>query len=78
MKASLKSPGIDAMLTALTGINRVGCIERGECVTCKVTGITEASFVDDVSLTEYTISGMCQACQNSLFPEDPFDISIDI
>lgn len=78
MKASLKSPGIDAMLTALTGINRVECIEHGECVTCKVTGITEASFIDEVSRTEYTISGMCQACQDKVFPEDPFDISIDI
>lgn len=40
------------------------------CPTC---GKEYKGFVDDKSLAEYKISGMCQACQDSVFgkPELP-------
>lgn len=77
MKPVAKSASIESILTAITGKNRAAVIEAGECVFCNVTGLTPASFIDDLSRTEYTISGMCQECQDKAFGVDPFDISQD-
>lgn len=77
IKPAPKAPGIDALLTAVTGKSRTECIENGLCTLYDAQGIDEHSFTDALSLTEYTISGMCQKWQDALFSEDPFDISRD-
>jgi len=60
-KATYKSPQVEAMLTAFTGVDRVKTIESGHCTHCfmKVSG-----FDTDIYLQEYLISGYCQTCQD--------------
>jgi len=64
LAATLKSPEVEAMLSKLTGVSRVGAVAEASCVTCKGEANT---FRDDLSRKEYTISGMCQPCQDSVF-----------
>lgn len=64
MKATEKNPEIEALLTAITGKNRVSTIQAGDCTTCENPNI---NFTDALSEREYQISGMCQACQDSRF-----------
>jgi hypothetical protein len=47
---------------------------RSECITCEGE-ITSESFRDDLSKREYSISGMCQKCQDGVFgePEPDWD-----
>lgn len=78
MKASPRPSAIEEILTAITGRNRVEAIEAGECTTCSVKGLLPDMFVDEISRKEYTISGMCQDCQDKVFGMDPFDISMDL
>lgn len=66
MEASKKSPGIDALITQLTGIDRVKSIETQHCVFCN-SPVTEDSFKDAISLKEFKISGICQVCQDKIF-----------
>lgn len=64
LEATFKHQGIEQMLSNLTGVSRVGAVAEASCVTCS----GEASeFRDSLSQKEYTISGMCQTCQDSVF-----------
>lgn len=67
MKATWKSRDIDELLTHVTGRNRRQCVEEGVCTTC---GSTVTEFRDELSAKEFTISGMCQRCQDEVFTED--------
>ena len=40
------------------------------CITCGSSAITRQDFRNTLSLREYTISGMCQKCQDSVFGKD--------
>tara|TARA_R110002167_G_scaffold38013_1_gene118718 strand:+ start:533 stop:748 length:216 start_codon:yes stop_codon:yes gene_type:complete len=42
-------------------------IMRGECTSCENADLT--AFRDDISKQEYSISGMCQLCQDDIFTE---------
>ena len=64
LEATFKHQGIEQMLTNLTGVSRVGAVSESSCVTCKGNA---TSFRDALSQKEYTISGMCQSCQDSVF-----------
>jgi len=64
LEATFKNQGIEALLSKLTGVSRVGAVAEASCVTCKGEA---SSFRDAVSKKEYTISGMCQSCQDSVF-----------
>jgi len=64
MKASWKHPELEKALTAITGVDRVKTIAEMKCATCKNPNIV---FRDALSEKEYTISGMCQDCQDSVF-----------
>ena len=44
-------------------------IMSGQCVTCGSGRLRNVDFRDDISKKEYSISGMCQACQDSVFGE---------
>jgi len=64
LEATFKHPAIEAMLSKLTGVSRVGAVAEASCVTCKGNA---TSFRDALSRKEYTISGLCQPCQDSVF-----------
>ena len=64
MDASKKSPAVEALLSSITGRNRVDTIKAKSCVFC---GDVKIEFRDEISEKEYTISGMCQECQDSVF-----------
>jgi len=64
-----KPAALDALLERLTGVDRSTMIRLGGCVFCGA--IVEADdFEDDLSRKEYTISGMCQKCQDHAFGID--------
>ena len=64
LEATFKHQGIEQMLTNLTGVSRKGAIAELSCVMCKGDA---SSFRDPLSRKEYTISGMCQDCQDSVY-----------
>jgi len=64
LEATFKHQGIEQMLTNLTGVSRVGAVAEASCVMCKGEA---SSFTDELSKKEYTISGMCQDCQDSVY-----------
>lgn len=73
-EATYKDYAIDAALSAITGKDRVETVADNRCVTCDTVDPVE--FRDDLSRREYTISGMCQMCQDKVFgrvPEDYWD-----
>jgi hypothetical protein len=59
-----KSPDIDAFIERVVGKNRRITILNDLCMACD-EGATE--FRDEPSRVEYTISGLCQACQDGVF-----------
>jgi len=77
-----KAPQIDALLSEIVfnGKDRVTVIKEGKCLTCdEAHDLNATSFRDDISRKEYSISAMCQSCQDDVFgvsddePEDPWD-----
>ena len=63
-EATIKDPRLDTMLTNVFGIDRKGSITNNTCVSCKGEALV---FTDDISQKEYTISGLCQSCQDQVF-----------
>ena len=64
MKATNKHPQIDALISNMMGGSRQLCVENAECISCH----GEARiFRDDVSRKEFTISALCQNCQDDIF-----------
>jgi hypothetical protein len=64
MKPSKKSEAMENFLTKVFGVKRTESIKMKICVTC---GAAALNFRDPLSLREYTISGMCQKCQDEAF-----------
>lgn len=64
MKATEKAPEIEQFLSALLGRSRTESIANDTCAIClqEIHG-----FKDPMSAKEYTISGMCQDCQDKVF-----------
>ena len=67
MKPENKSPEIESFLTEMFGVDRKQSILANKCVLCKQQVI---SLRDELSEREYTISGLCQQCQDSVFREE--------
>ncbi len=67
-KPSPKSIQVEAALErismSLYGRSRLDCIRNDVCVMC---GSVAREFWDDLSRKEFTISGMCQGCQDDFF-----------
>lgn len=61
-----KDPAIEQVLDELFG--RTMNIIANSCVAC---GQTSDFFRDELSRKEFTISGLCQACQDEVFGGDP-------
>ena len=68
---SEKSPGmvkfLDQFTHATFGRRRHNSIVDDVCVTC---GGDAKEFKDELSKREYTISGLCQECQDNVFGEE--------
>lgn len=64
---SIKHPDIDEIITETFGIDRIKSIRSDKCATC---GKDTKEFRNEISRREYTISGMCQECQDSVFGVD--------
>lgn len=60
-----KAPEISNFLNDM--FNRDGYIKKDICVACK--GKADR-FRNEISTKEYTISGMCQSCQDQTFGVD--------
>ena len=67
LEPTQKSPEINQLLSSLMGKDREQTIREGNCMTCDATNVT---FRDKLSIKEYTISEMCQTCQDSVFGPD--------
>lgn len=65
---SKKSKGIEEMIEGFAqsefGRGRKESIEQDICVTC---GKEATEFKDNLSRKEFSISGMCQICQDGIF-----------
>ncbi|MEK9748239.1 MAG: hypothetical protein VW443_04775 [Pseudomonadales bacterium] len=62
---SEKSPQLEQFLENLMG--RTTAVLLDYCVICRKPA---ENFRDDLSRKEFTISGMCQACQDEVFQEE--------
>lgn len=65
-----KSAAIEALLTDMTGKERPSAIRNNECVThvmFQTLGPVNMTFKTALDEKEYTISGMCQSCQDFAF-----------
>ncbi len=55
---------IEQLLTSLTGVHRPSAILADTCVFCEQAA---TAFKDDRSRKEFSISGICQICQDKVF-----------
>jgi len=61
---SQKSAAMESHIANIFGKNRRSHIYANVCVMC---GEAASEFKDEISMKEFTISGMCQSCQDSFF-----------
>jgi hypothetical protein len=61
---SIKDQAIDTFIEKSFKIRRVETIHKDVCVICKKDA---KNFKDELSKKEYSISGICQNCQDNLF-----------
>lgn len=64
----MKAPDLSNSPVAQIFPEQVNEVSAGNCPLCKKHVIYE-DFKDDLSITEYNISGMCQTCQDDIFTE---------
>jgi len=70
MKPSQKTAGMEAALEALFGVDRQSAIRSNRCIDSPIgCGMPVDGFRDELSAKEFTISGLCQKCQDSAFDE---------
>lgn len=62
-----KSPQINQFLSSITGKDRVQTITEDRCTTCNDP---DMNFRTNLDRKEYTISGMCQKCQDAIFGKE--------
>jgi len=68
-----KHPSINKFLDELSGDSRVEAITGNRCLKPPIgCGGPAIEFSDAISSREYTISGLCQKCQDKIFnsPEE--------
>ena len=68
MKPAEKHPVMEALLDQFAastfGRSRTEIIHEDVCISCRNPA---TSFKDELSAKEYSISGLCQNCQDSIF-----------
>ena len=62
-----KNPEIRSFQSTLMGGDITKAIHQDVCISCHGPA---TEFKDDISRKEFRISGMCQACQDSVFEDD--------
>ncbi len=75
MKPTTKTIALDTYFAATFGIDRNAAVMQGVCSCC---GGDATTFDDNLSAKEYTISGLCQDCQNIAFAPDDEDVWTDV
>lgn len=66
-----KDPEIDEWLTDISGDSRIKAIEEDRCINPPIgCGKPAKEFRNEISSREYTISGLCQDCQDRFFGKD--------
>ena len=65
-----KSPEMENFLNGLSQVWFGRSREDGVCVTCGSDKVQPWDFRDSLSLREYSISKMCEKCQDSVFGKD--------
>lgn len=69
MTPSSKHPEMEKELTKLFGHDRRESITKDVCLPPPIgCGKPALEFKDDLSRKEFTISGLCQSCQDEIFP----------
>ena len=61
---TLKAKPIDQFISSTFDVNRVKVIKADLCSQC---GKAALEFTSECSLNEYSISDMCQSCQDEFF-----------
>jgi len=61
---TLKAKPIDQFISSTFDVNRVKVIKADLCSCC---GKAALEFTSERFLNEYSISGMCQSCQDDFF-----------
>ena len=69
MQPSKKSPAMENFLTSLLGgVSRTETIKGNRCVPAPIgCGGPAVEFTSELSRKEYSISGLCEKCQNEFF-----------
>lgn len=68
MKPSDKSDEIEAKIESVFGFNRRAYIQDNRCVPPPIgCGGPALEFPDELSRREYSLSGLCAACQAKIF-----------
>lgn len=71
MIPSNKTPEMERVLSRSFGFDRKERIESNRCCPAPIGCGGEAiEFRDEISRKEYSISGLCQNCQDSIFGVD--------
>jgi len=66
--SSKKEEDMERKLKGFLGFDRREHIKRNVCVPAPIgCGGPANEFKDEISRHEYTISGLCQKCQDSIF-----------
>ncbi len=69
---STKSDDIEQQLQTTFGFDRRSSIQRNMCIPPPIgCGKIAIDFRDDISKREFSISGLCQECQNKLWYDEP-------
>ena len=67
-KPTYKAEAIENLLTSITGSDRRTTISKNVCVPPPIgCGGSADTFRDAISRKEYSISGLCQNCQDKIF-----------
>ena len=75
MEPSQKHPEMERHLTQLFGFDRRTNIQADKCAPPPMgCGGPAAEFKDDLSRKEFSITGLCQACQDKIFTPDDDDV----
>jgi hypothetical protein len=59
-----KAPELDKLLSEILGVDRRATIAADKCVSCKRDAM---AFKNELSKKEYSISGLCQKCQDEIW-----------
>jgi hypothetical protein len=63
-----KSEAVETFINQAFNVDRAGSVEKNVCISKPIgCGGAADKFNDALSAKEYTISGLCQSCQDKIF-----------